>query len=133
MESALRTALIAWLRDDPFLAARINTIEEESPLAAAPPWLGIAASAAADWSVKERRGRDVRVALELTDRDDDPRSTGELAWAVEQRIAAMMPEQPGFQLVCVTFLRSRTERRARNGRAVLLEYRFQHPLTDCGA
>lgn len=124
MESALRTALIGWLRDDPFLATRINAIEEEAPLQTSPPWLGIAASAAADWSVKERRGREVRVALELLDRGDDPQATGELAWAIEQRIAAIMPEQSGFQLVCVTFLRSRTERRARNGRAVLLEYRF---------
>ena len=98
--------------------------KRKAPLAATAPWLGIAASAAADWSVKDRRGREVRVALELLDRGDDPAATGELAWAVEQRIAAMMPEQPGFQLVCVTFLRSRTERRPRNMKAVLLEYRF---------
>lgn len=124
MESALRTALIGWLRDDPFLAARINTIEEESPVQASPPWLGIAASAAADWSCKDRRGREVRVALELFDRGDDPAATGDLAWAVEQRIAALMPEQPGFLLVSVNFLRSRTERRPRGARAVLLEYRF---------
>ena len=45
MENALRIALVAWLRDDPLLAARINAIEEESPLTATPPWLGIAASA----------------------------------------------------------------------------------------
>ena len=124
MESALRTALIGWLRDDPFLGIRLNAIEEEAPVQATAPWLGIAASATTDWSVKERRGREVRVALELTDQGDNAMATGELAWAVEQRIAAMMPEQPGFHLVCVTFLRSRTERRARNGRAVLLEYRF---------
>ena len=124
MENALRIALMAWLRGDPLLAARINAIEEESPLAAPPPWLGIAASAAADWSCKDRRGRDIRVALELIDRTDDPAATGDLAEAVERRIAAVMPEQDGFTLVSVNFLRSRTERRPRNLRAVLLEYRF---------
>lgn len=124
MESALRVAMVEWLRTDPLLTARINAIEEESPVRAAPPWLGIAASAAADWSVKDRRGWEVRVALELVDRTDDPAATGALAAAVERRIAAMMPEQEGFHLVSLHFLRSRTERRARNMRAVLLEYRF---------
>lgn len=125
METALRVALVEWLRGDPLLAARINAIEEESPARAAPPWLGISASASADWSVKDRRGWEVRVALELTDRTDDPASTAMLAEAIERRIAAMMPEQDGFHLVSLHFLRSRAERRARNMRAVLLEYRFR--------
>lgn len=125
MENALRIALVAWLRDDPLLAGRINAIEEESPLAATPPWLGIAASAAADWSCKDRIGREVRVAFELVERTDDPAATAELAEAIERRIAAMMPEQDGFTLVSLHFLRSRTERRPRNLRAVLLEYRFR--------
>lgn len=124
MENALRAALLRWLRDDPLLAERLNAVEEESPLRATPPVLGIAASAAADWSVKDRAGREVRVALELVDHTDDPGATAALADAVERRVAAMMPGQDGFDLVGVHFLRSRTERRPRNQRAVLIEYRF---------
>lgn len=130
MENALRAALVDWLRGDPLLATRINAVEEESPSRAEPPWLGIAASAAADWSCKDRRGREVRVALELVDRTDDPAATGALAAAVERRIALMMPEQAGFHLATVGFLRSRVERRPRNLRAVLLEYRFRVLASD---
>lgn len=125
METALRGALLTWLRGDPELSQRLNALEEESPVAASPPWLGIAASASTDWSCKTRRGREVRVALELVDRSTDAARTGELAALIEQRVAAMMPEQAGFDLVSITFLRSRVERRPRAGRAVLLEYGFR--------
>lgn len=125
METALRGALLNWLRSDPELAGRLNAVEEESPVAASAPWLGIAASASTDWSCKTRQGREVRVALELVDRADDAERTGGLAAAIERRVAAMMPEQAGFDLVSITFLRSRVERRPRAGRAVLLEYGFR--------
>ncbi|TCD06847.1 DUF3168 domain-containing protein [Erythrobacteraceae bacterium CFH 75059] len=125
MESALRRALVDWLRADPVLGAGVNAIGEETgPAATPPPVLALAASAASDWSVKERSGREVRVALELLVRGDATDEADRLAARVEQRIAAMAPEQDGFQLVATGFLRSRTERRPRNLRAVLLEYRF---------
>src|SRR5690606_19888909 len=72
MESELRAALIDWLRGDAVLAGLVNAVSEEAPSRASLPWLGIAASASADWSTKDRRGREVRVALELQMRGDDP-------------------------------------------------------------
>lgn len=124
METRLRTALIAWLASDPALAG-INVVTEESPVRAPVPWLGLAASASTDWSTKDRTGREVRVALELHLRGDDPATAAPLAQAVEVRIAAMPRAQPGFALVTAHFLRSRTEQRPRNTRAVLIEYRFR--------
>ena len=50
METTLRSALITWLASDPQLAASLNTITEEAPTRTSPPWLGIAASASADWA-----------------------------------------------------------------------------------
>ena len=72
MESALRRTLIAWLRADPVLLGMLNAVEEEAPPAASPPHCAIAASASADWSHKTGRGREVRIALEIVDRGDDP-------------------------------------------------------------
>lgn len=124
MEIAFRTALVAWLRADPLLADMLNSIEEDGPVAASPPHLALVASAAADWSTKTARGREIRLALELVGRSDDPAQTAALALRVEQRIATLAPQQEGYRIVVTQFLRSRAERRRRAMRAVLLEYRF---------
>jgi hypothetical protein len=124
METQLRAALIAWLRADPALAA-VNSIVEETPSRASPPWLGISASASADWSVKDAAGREVRIAVELHTRGDDPPTGAALVRAVEDRIAALPRAQDGFDVVTAVFLRSRVEQRANNLRAALIEFRFR--------
>jgi hypothetical protein len=124
MENDLRAALIAWLRADPALAS-INAIEEEAPLSTTPPWLGIAASAAIDWGTKDRAGREVRIALELESRTDAVVEDAPMLGAIERRVLDMPPFQPGFELASIRFLRSRSEARADNLRAALLEYRFR--------
>jgi hypothetical protein len=131
MENDLRAALIAWLRADPALAA-INAIEEEAPLAATPPWLGIAASAGTDWGTKDRPGREIRIALELESRTDEPAADAPLLGAIERRVLDLPPFHPGFELASIRFLRSRSEARADNRRAALLEYRFRllAPLSE---
>lgn len=124
MENALRATLIEWLRTDPALS-HLNAIEEESPLRGSAPWLGLAASASVDWSTKDRSGREIRVALELFTRGDDPMADGSTITAIDRRIEAYGDEVAEFELVNLRFLRARTERRANNARAVLLEYRFR--------
>ena len=125
MEIPLRAALLAWLAADPSLAAQLNAVTEEAPPRTALPWLAVAASACTDWSAKELRGREVRVALELHCRGDQPDAAAALVTAIEMRIAALPPDQPGLRVVTVLFLRARAEMRAANTRAVLLEYRFR--------
>lgn len=124
MENHLRAALIEWLRDDPALAD-INAIEEESPLKASAPWLGIAASASIDWGTKDRPGREVRIALELESRSDEPESDAPLLTAVEKRVLDLPPFHTGFELASIRFLRARSERREFNRRGALLEFRFR--------
>ncbi|MFN3991006.1 MAG: DUF3168 domain-containing protein [Erythrobacter sp.] len=124
MENALRAALMDWLRADPALAP-INTIEEEAPLRAAPPWLGIAASASIDWGCKERAGREIRVALELASRADHPAADRGMLAAIEARVLGLPPFHADFELASVRFLRSRSEARANNLRAALIEFRFR--------
>lgn len=124
MESRFRRDLLAWLAADPVLAPGLNAVGEESPASAPPPWLGIAASASADWGAKGAPGREVRVALELVLRDDDAEAIADLTDALERRIATMPAAQADYRVVVTQFLRSRAERRAGNIRAVLTEYRF---------
>jgi hypothetical protein len=124
MENDLRAALIAWLRADPALVA-INAIEEELPISVSPPWLGIAASASIDWGVKDRAGRETRIALELETRIDLPAADASLLGAIERRVLDLPPFQTGFELASIRFLRSRSERRDDNLRGALLEFRFR--------
>ncbi len=125
MEIALRAALLAWLSADTALAAQLNAVAEEAPSRTALPWLAISASASADWSAKQVAGREVRVALELHCRGDQPDAAGDLVAAIEARIASLPSDQGAFQIASSTFLRARAEMRAANTRAVLLEYRFR--------
>ncbi|WDA42152.1 DUF3168 domain-containing protein [Erythrobacter sp. BLCC-B19] len=124
MENDLRASLIAWLAADPALA-ELHAIEEEAPLSVTPPWLGIAASASADWGTKDRAGREVRIALELQSHSDLTAGDAALLGAIERRVLDLPPFHPGFELASIRFLRSRSEARADNRRAALVEYRFR--------
>jgi hypothetical protein len=125
MEIELRAALIDWLHADPLLLEWLNAIVEEAPSRVAPPWLAIAASASADWSTKDRRGREVRIALELHCRGDDPDTAFDAMLAIEERIETLPSAQAGFAIASCVYLRGRIEQRPANRRAVLLEYRFR--------
>lgn len=125
MEVPLRAALLAWLAADPALSGQLNAIVEEAPSRTALPWLAVAASASADWSAKDVRGREVRIALELHCRGDQPGSAANLTAAIETRIAVLPSDQTGFRVITAQFLRARAEQRAANTRAILIEYRFR--------
>ena len=125
MESLLRAALLDWLRADPALTNELNSIAEEAPVTAVPPWLGLVASASVDWSTKTRKGREVRLALELHSRGDDPATATAVVQAIEDRVEVLPHIQPDFEVASVTFLRARAEQRSGNRRAILLEYRFR--------
>jgi len=124
MENALRHHLIEWLRSEPALV-QINSIEEESPLSVSPPWLGIAASASVDWGTKDRSGREIRVALELETRIDDPLADAQIIAAIERRVLELPPFHEMFEVASVRFLRARSEARTENRRGALLEFRFR--------
>ena len=125
METKFRRDLAQWLRADATLSAACNAVEEESPIAVTPPWIGIAASAAAEWGGKGATGREIRVAIELVDRSEDAQATAALVDALETRIATLPASQDGYRIVVTNFVRSRAERRPRGMRAVLVEYRFK--------
>lgn len=125
MEIAFRAALIAWLAADSVLSAGLNAIVEEAPSRAALPWLALAGSASTDWGSKDLRGREIRVALELNYRGDDPLSDAALVAAIERRVEAMPADQSafGFRLVTLTFMRAKAGQRGEALRALMLDYR----------
>lgn len=125
MEIALRAALLDHLSSHPRLRSELNAIGEEAPLRAALPWLAIVASASADWSHKTGAGREVRIAVELQARGDDPETAATLVGEIEGAILSIPRQQEKFDIAGIQFLRARTEQRGGTIRAVLLEYRFR--------
>lgn len=123
MELAFRAALLAWLAADTALSAALNSITEEAPSRTALPWLALTASASTDWSAKDFAGREIRVALELQYRGDDPLSEAALVAAIERRVESLPLAQDGFRIASLTFLRARAEQRGEARRALLFEYR----------
>ena len=127
MEIAFRAALIAWLAADSALAAGLNAIVEEAPSRTALPWLALTASASTDWGTKDVRGREIRVALELNYRGDDPLSEAALVAAIERRVEAMPADHSasGFRVANLTFMRAKAEQRGEALRALMLDYRVR--------
>lgn len=125
MEIPLRAALLDWLRSAPAPIAELNLVDEQETSRASLPWFALVASASTEWGSKDRAGREVRVAFELNTRNDDPAASADMVAALEARIASLPVAQPGFTIVTARFLRARSERRANNVRATLLEFRFR--------
>ena len=125
MEAQLRSTLLDHLRADATLMAAINLVDEAEIERASSPWLALVASASIDWSTKTAGGFEVRVAFELRLHGDDPATGSEIAGVVDAAVLSLPRQQERFHVVSAAFLRGRTERRERNVRTLLREYRFR--------
>ncbi len=125
MEIPFRAVLIEWLASDPALAAALNAVVEEAPSRVALPWLALTASASTNWGTKTLAGREIRVALELNFRSDDPLGGAALVAAIEARVESLPYDQTasGFRIASVAMLKARAEQRGEALRVVVLEYR----------
>ncbi|MCX7284210.1 MAG: DUF3168 domain-containing protein [Novosphingobium sp.] len=125
MEIPFRAVLIDWLASDPALSAALNAVVEEAPLRTALPWLALTTSASTNWGTKTLAGREIRVALELNFRSDDPLGGAALVSAIEARAESLPADQSaaGFRIASLSLLRARAEQRGEALRVVVLEYR----------
>lgn len=125
MEIPFRAVLIGWLASDATLGAALNAVVEEAPLRVALPWLALTASASTNWGTKTLAGREIRVALELNFRSDDPLGGAALVAAIEARVESLPYDQTakGFRIASLAMLKARAEQRDEALRVVVLEYR----------
>lgn len=125
MEIPFRAVLIDWLASDPALGAALNAVVEEAPSRVALPWLALTASASTNWGTKTLAGREIRVALELNFRSDDPLGGAALVAAIEARVESLPYDQAasGFRIASLAMLKARAEQRGEALRVIVLEYR----------
>ena len=62
---------------------------------------------------------------EHASRSDDPAGDAAILAAIEARVLALPPFNAAFEIASIRFLRSRSEARANNLRAALIEFRFR--------
>ena len=125
MEALLRAALIGWLQTSTGLAGLVNSVTEEAPFTDQVPWLAISTSSAVDWSTKTEPGAEVRIALDLRTRADQPGADAPILAAIDAAVRALPPVQTGFTVISVHFLRSRAAQNSPTTRTTLIEYRFR--------
>lgn len=106
-QGAVRAAVVARLKADPTLAGALNGVFDGPAVRASTPFAEVAEAAAGDWSTKDQRGREVRVAITLRDEAETPTRIGTLAEAVEEAILAIDPVIDGWRIASLAFLRSR--------------------------
>lgn len=110
LEQDFAISAVDWLAADPVLIARVNGVFHRMPTRVAAPFVVLEDVLATDWSTKDRLGREARLAFTLRDASDDAGPVCATARVLETRIAALAPTGPGYRLVSLSLLRSRTWR-----------------------
>lgn len=124
-EAAARAALVAALRGDAGLMARVNRVHDDPPGRAAPPFVAVGECTGADWGTKDRPGREVRLTVTV---EDDRETASRLAETMPLVEAAMrrVPEaMAGWQAGSLVLVRSRLARTAAGRWVALFDYRLR--------
>jgi Protein of unknown function (DUF3168) len=122
---ALQTAAVSVLEAHPVLGAELAGIYDGPPPRAAFPYLSVADGIAADWSTKTAAGREIRLALTIWDDGEEASRLSSLMGHVEDAIAAMPRDLPGWRIASVVFLRSIVVRDVAGPWAGLVEHRVR--------
>jgi hypothetical protein len=109
MRARLIAGVVARLRAEP--ALREATVFDAPPVRAALPHLLVEEPVLADWSTKDWRGAEGRLAVSVVDGGERPVRLRTLLAAVEDALPGMPAELgAGWRLVQLRFLRSRVAR-----------------------
>ena len=122
---AVQTAVIAALEAHPSLSAALTGVYDGVPPLAAFPYVSITDGLVSDWSTKTATGREVRLALTVWDDGEDATRLHQLMGQVEDAVAAVARDLPGWRIASVVFLRSLIARDPAGPWAGLMEYRVR--------
>lgn len=101
----------------------LNGVYDGPPLTAAFPYARVDAGPENDWSHKSGDGRELRIAIFVRDKGEQPARLRVLAAAVEAALPAIGPDLAGWRLVNLVFLRSSMLREAGAAWTAAIEYR----------
>ena len=122
---AVQAAAIFALQAHPVLAAQLTGIYDGPPPRAAFPYISVSDGLVTDWSTKTEAGREIRLALTLWDDGEEASRLHTLMGHIEDAVAAMARDLPGWRVASNMFLRSLVVRDAAGPWAGLVEFRVR--------
>jgi hypothetical protein len=122
---AVQAAAIAALAAHPALSAALTGIYDGPPPRSAFPYVSITDGLVSDWSTKTATGREIRLALTLWDDGEEASRLHSLMGHIEDAIAAMPRDLPGWRVASNVFLRSFVVRDPAGPWAGLVEHRIR--------
>ena len=124
-EGTVRGGIAAALRGNATLVGVLNGVFEGPAVRASAPYAEVAEALASDWSTKDARGRELRVAVMLRDVGERPERLAGLVDAAERAIEEMPRELDGWRVASLAFVRSRTAGDGPGRWLAALEYRVR--------
>ncbi len=122
---AVQAATIAALQSHPVLSTELTGLYDGPPPRAAFPYVAIADGLVSDWSTKSAEGREIRLALTVWDDGEEASRLHGLMGHIEDAIAAMARDLPGWRVASNVFLRSLVSRDPAGPWAGLVEFRVR--------
>jgi hypothetical protein len=121
----LQEAAVSALEAHPVLTTELTGIYDGPPPRAGFPYISVADGLTSDWSTKTAVGREIRLALTVWDDGEEPSRLSSLMAHVEDAIAAMPRDLPGWRIASLVFLRSVVVRDVGGPWAGLIEHRIR--------
>lgn len=121
----LQAATLSALHAHPVLANALTGIYDGPPPRAAFPYIAINDGFTTDWSTKTARGREVRLALTLWDDGEQSTRLASLMGHVEDAMAALARDLPGWRVAGLVFVRSMIVRDPAGPWAGIVEHRVR--------
>ena len=122
---AVQSAVVSALEAHPAIAAAYCGVYDGPEPRAAFPYISVADGLVTDWSTKTATGREFRMAMTVWDHGEDAARLHDLMGHVEDAVAALPRDLPGWRLASIAFVRSLVVRDAAGPWAGLVEYRLR--------
>jgi hypothetical protein len=121
----VQTALVSALETHPAIAAAYCGVYDGPEPRAAFPYISVTDGLVTDWSTKTALGREFRMALTVWDEGEEAARLHDLMGHVEDAVAALPRDLPGWRVASISFVRSLVTRDAAGPWAALVEYRLR--------
>jgi hypothetical protein len=122
---AVQAAAVTALQAHPVLSVELTGIYDGPPPRAVFPYISVADGLVTDWSTKTAVGREIRLALNVWDDGQEATRLHGLMAHVEDAVAAMARNLPGWRVASNVFVRSLVVRDAAGPWGGLVEHRIR--------
>ncbi len=122
---AVQTAAISAIEAHPAIASAGARVFDGVPERAGFPYISVAGGLSSDWSTKTATGREIRLALTVWDDGEEATQLHALMGQVEEALAALPRDLPGWRVASNVFLRSLITRDPAGPWAGLVEQRIR--------